>query len=1162
MRYRNVGQSVAGVILIGMLLLAPLAQAQGPTPPPPHRGLRYEIDQQGMLPLLPGARPQALTGDRANVSECAPWSRLVFASYRNEHDWDVYSADGDGNNPVRLTTYSKTDTAPKYNQGCTRIAYQSYQETQYDIYVMDANGAGRTNLTNHSADDGLPCWSPDNARIAFQSDRAGNGEVYVMNANGSNPINLTNHPAYDGMPAWSPDGTQIAFVSNRTGLYEIWVMNADGTGQTQVTHGVPWAEYPCWSPDGTKIVFSNDDNGDGFMDVDVVNMDGTGFAFLAGHESKVDCWYPAWSPDGEWIAYSRTELIYYQGQWYWTRSDIYIRGAPQYSYPPTTFVYSGYDWRLHWGTLDTQPPVSRMDSLPMYSRVWDLEVNWSGIDIGPAGIKHYDVQYKDGASGSWTDWLTRTTNTSARFEGETGHTYYFRCQAQDEALHVEKPHGGRGDTYTTLYTYKLTGVIRDNRDTPISHATLDILPDPVSLVNTAITSGYEAYLSAVGVHTLTATCAGYGSRPLTVVDIQRDSWRHLCLPPHDDIIMNGGFETLKSAPMSWVVGGTIAPTVTSAIKYSGDHSVFLGQISTVDELVGEQVWGATSIAIDSEDTIHVVWSGGGPDTNLYYSRKVKSGLWSSPLNIGTGWLPSLAVDASGTLHVVWTGGSASILYRNRTAEGIWSAPVVIYTHPQESQSDPAIAADSEGNLHVVWHNGYSVYYSQRPQGGSWTTREAIPRIGWYAGAPHIAVDRQGTVHVVWYSSDTSGAQYTSKIRGGSWSSATRLIDPSSPFFHTYGTSIAVDEQGTVHAIQCGERLYNTYEALYAVKKTSEKWHLPPALDKTQWPFSIGGVELAYSARSGLYAIWTQYESSSPSDKSILRIADKAGDAGWSLPTTIAVDASDPRESSIAVDSAGNPYILYKSQGELRCWGPGIGRQAESSQIAQQVDLSSDIFAPTLSFMYKVDKAFADPSSWLEVTVANTSTNTTVFSTISGRTDWTHGWVDLSPWKGQVITLTFGVSQLAGAPRTGVYIDEVSLGSAYPNLWVQKTSSTVPPGGSPVRYTITYGNLGGVPAQGVRLTDTLPISVTFVSASVPPTSTAPLVWDVGNQAAGAGPYTIIVTATVDAGVPTWTTLANTVTIGAATPEADRDNNTAVAQTFVGYRLYLPLAARDG
>ncbi|MBU1879347.1 MAG: DUF11 domain-containing protein [Chloroflexi bacterium] len=186
--------------------------------------------------------------------------------------------------------------------------------------------------------------------------------------------------------------------------------------------------------------------------------------------------------------------------------------------------------------------------------------------------------------------------------------------------------------------------------------------------------------------------------------------------------------------------------------------------------------------------------------------------------------------------------------------------------------------------------------------------------------------------------------------------------------------------------------------------------------------------------------------------------------------------------------------------------------------------------------------------------------TTVFSANANTDGWTHGWADMTPWAGQTITLTFNVHNEAGAPRTWAYLDEVSLGSAYPNLWVSKTSSTAPPGGGPVRYTLTYGNLGGVPAQTVRLTDTLPAGVTFVAASPAPTSTAPLVWEVGDLAAGAGPFTIIVTATVDAGVPTWTTLANTVTIGAATPEADLDNNSATAQTFVGYRGYLPLSLK--
>jgi hypothetical protein len=43
------------------------------------------------------------------------------------------------------------------------------------------------------------------------------------------------------------------------------------------------------------------------------------------------------------------------------------------------------------------------------------------------------VQYRDGASGTWTDWQTAATVTSATFTGLDGHTYYFRARARDNA---------------------------------------------------------------------------------------------------------------------------------------------------------------------------------------------------------------------------------------------------------------------------------------------------------------------------------------------------------------------------------------------------------------------------------------------------------------------------------------------------------------------------------------------------------------------------------------------------------------------------------------------------------------------------------------------------------------------------------------------------------
>jgi hypothetical protein len=48
-----------------------------------------------------------------------------------------------------------------------------------------------------------------------------------------------------------------------------------------------------------------------------------------------------------------------------------------------------------------------------------------------SGLRDYDVQYKVGITGTWTSWLTNTSQTQADFVGERDQSYYFRVQATD-----------------------------------------------------------------------------------------------------------------------------------------------------------------------------------------------------------------------------------------------------------------------------------------------------------------------------------------------------------------------------------------------------------------------------------------------------------------------------------------------------------------------------------------------------------------------------------------------------------------------------------------------------------------------------------------------------------------------------------------------------------
>lgn len=122
---------------------------------------------------------------------------------------------------------------------------------------------------------------------------------------------------------------------------------------------------------------------------------------------------------------------------------------------------------------DADPPITSVIPLPsticISSSSKYITLNWGGIDVGPAGIWRYDVQYRvDTVDGAWTDIpdLMNTTKISGQFRVKAGLTYYFRCRGKDRfadptlfagypqnfidimtAQHTESYPDGDGDTY-------------------------------------------------------------------------------------------------------------------------------------------------------------------------------------------------------------------------------------------------------------------------------------------------------------------------------------------------------------------------------------------------------------------------------------------------------------------------------------------------------------------------------------------------------------------------------------------------------------------------------------------------------------------------------------------------------------------------------------------
>jgi Tol biopolymer transport system component len=178
--------------------------------------------------------------------------KIIFASSHADPDAKKHYAE----------EYTKREEEKKTGK---RRPYVWDFDPYMDIYEANPDGSELKNLTNTKGYDAEGAYSADGKRIVFCSNRDGNLELYIMDADGKNVRKLTNAPnCYNGGPFFSPDGNRVIFRSDRKkkDYLQIYVINADGTEERALTdtNGVNWGPY--WYKDGTHIIYSAADHSD------------------------------------------------------------------------------------------------------------------------------------------------------------------------------------------------------------------------------------------------------------------------------------------------------------------------------------------------------------------------------------------------------------------------------------------------------------------------------------------------------------------------------------------------------------------------------------------------------------------------------------------------------------------------------------------------------------------------------------------------------------------------------------------------------------------------------------------------------------------------------------------------------------------------------------
>lgn len=187
---------------------------------------------------------------------------IVFDQLSDSGNRDIWRADLDGLNKVRLTTNAADDRNPAV-VGST-VTFISLRTGAGDLYQVPLTGGSDSLLLGSPAEEEDPAAASNGNTFAFIRFVGGIPKLFELSGGSAAPLTSAfSDGAVDASPSWSPAGDRVAFASSAAGPVQLWTVTMrSGALDSLPGHGASGADVePAWSPDGAHIAFASSRDG-------------------------------------------------------------------------------------------------------------------------------------------------------------------------------------------------------------------------------------------------------------------------------------------------------------------------------------------------------------------------------------------------------------------------------------------------------------------------------------------------------------------------------------------------------------------------------------------------------------------------------------------------------------------------------------------------------------------------------------------------------------------------------------------------------------------------------------------------------------------------------------------------------------------------------------